>query len=113
MPDHRRKEGVPLEPSLELILYQLGELRGATEQGFDRLEHRFAEMERRVVSVEKWQAAREAVDRERARIEAERALARREGDREEEGSSTSRTVVLALSALATALAIIAALVERL
>lgn len=52
-------------------------------------------------SVERWQAAHDAVERERARYEQERAT-----------PTMSRVAVLALSAMGAALAIIAALVER-
>lgn len=96
--------------SLRLLVYQLGQLRSVTESGFDRIEARLQDTERRVSGVERWQASHDAVERERER--------REELARLREEASTSwregwpKTAVLALAALGSALAIIASLVEK-
>lgn len=41
----------PLQPSYELVVYQLGELRSITEKGFDRIDGRIERVEDEVEDV--------------------------------------------------------------
>lgn len=65
LPHRRRLEDSPL-PSADLIIYQLGELKAAMTAGFERIDGRFTDMDKRVGSLERFREREE----ERARVEA-------------------------------------------
>lgn len=92
----------PGGPSLELIIYQLGELKGITKEGLDKLERRQDSYDDRLSTFETWRAAVE----ERERLHA---LEIRREEREEgvTGPDWVKIVLGLLAALGAALTIAA------
>lgn len=86
--------------SLELLLYQVGELRKITEDGFDKVNGRIGRIESRTALLE-----------DRMSRSEEREKASREEDHKETPLS-GKVILAALGIAGTALGIIAALVQH-
>ena len=61
-PHRRRQEDLPF-PSVELIVYQIGELKSLVNAGFERMDGRFDQAENRLTSLEKFRERQEERDR--------------------------------------------------
>lgn len=63
---HQRRVDDITPPSFELILYQLGELKAAVREGFQRMEGRFDRVEDRLSALERFRERVETRDRTEA-----------------------------------------------
>ena len=64
-PERRRVDDQNFH-SIELILYQIGELKAAVREGFSKMEGRFDQVEARLTSLERFRERSEERDRAQA-----------------------------------------------
>lgn len=111
MPDGPKYSGDDRrQPSGELIVYRLDELKQIVAAGFERINGRLGKLEEKVTEIEVWKAGVEASIEARHKAYLERQHELRV-DREEESSppiDVTKVVLAALGIAATALGILGA-----
>lgn len=92
-------KALPKEGGIELIVYQIGELKDSVTTGFTRMDANQDKIDKRVTAIEIWQAGQIEKDREEAR--------RRVAANSLLGIDVGKIVIAAIGVVATALAIVA------